>query len=62
MLFITLGLCGVFVALNAYQAATGKRVSKRPSRRTDAEMRRQSALAAIVLGVLGLLLVTTALR
>lgn len=29
-------------AVDGYQALTGKRVSKRPSRRPDSEMRRQS--------------------
>ena len=52
----------VFVAvLNAYQAVTGRRLSKAPSRRDDATMRRQSAVAAVLLGVaaaLGLAVVT----
>lgn len=50
----------LYASLNAYQAVTGKRISKLPSRRTDEEMRNQSAIAAVVLGVvsvLGLLLV-----
>ena len=42
-------------AVNGYQAVTGKRVTSKPSRRTDEQMRRQSAIAAVVLGVLGLL-------
>jgi hypothetical protein len=47
----------VIVALDGYQAVTGRRVSRRPSRRTDREMRVQSAIAAVVFGFLCLLLV-----
>jgi hypothetical protein len=35
--------------MNAYQAVTGRRLSKRPSVRSDRQMRRQSAIAAVVL-------------
>jgi hypothetical protein len=57
-------LFGVFLLaiLNSYQALTGKRISKRPSRRSDEEMRRQSAIAAVVLGIVGILSVLVALR
>ena len=41
--------------MNAYQAVTGRRLSKRPSVRADGQMRRQSAIAAAVL--IGLALV-----
>jgi uncharacterized membrane protein YidH (DUF202 family) len=47
----------VIVALDGYQAVTGRRVSRRPSRRTDREMRVQSAIAAVVFGFICLLLV-----
>jgi hypothetical protein len=43
--------------MNLYQAVTGKRLSKKPSVRTDAVMRRQSAIAATVLLVLCALLI-----
>ena len=35
--------------MNAYQAVTGRRLSRRPSTRSDQQMRRQSAIAAVVL-------------
>jgi hypothetical protein len=35
--------------MNLYQAVTGRRLSKAPSRRTDDQMRRQSAVAAAAL-------------
>ena len=35
--------------MNAYQAVTGRRLSKRPSVRSDRQMRRQSAIGAVVL-------------
>jgi hypothetical protein len=41
----------VVALLDLYPAVTGRRVSKKPSRRTDAEMRRQSAIAGVVLMV-----------
>jgi hypothetical protein len=47
---------------DGYQAVTGKRLSKRPSRRTDDQMRRQSAIAAIVLGLMLVPLIVIALR
>jgi hypothetical protein len=47
---IALGL--MVAALDGYQAITGRRVSKRPSRRTDHQMRVQSAVAAIVLSAI----------
>jgi hypothetical protein len=40
----------VVAVLDAYQAVTGRRLSKRASRRTDRQMRVQSAIAAVVLG------------
>ena len=40
--------------IDGYQAVTGRRVSKSPSRRTDEEMRKQSAIAAVVLFVVGI--------
>lgn len=49
--------CLALAGLNAYQAITGRRLSKAPSRRDDRTMRRQSAVAAIVLGILGVLAV-----
>jgi hypothetical protein len=42
----------VVAAVDGYQAITGRRVSKRPSRRTDRQMRVQSAIAAIVLSAM----------
>ena len=55
MTYFVVAVCLFVAGVNAYQAITGKRVSKRPSRRTDQQMRRQSAIAAVVLGLLGLL-------
>lgn len=49
--------CLVLAGLNAFQAITGRRLSKAPSRRDDHTMRRQSAVAAGVLGIVGLLAV-----
>jgi hypothetical protein len=47
---ITALVLGLLVGgINLYQAVTGKRVSKKPSRRSDAVMRRQSAIAAAVM-------------
>jgi hypothetical protein len=43
-------------SLDAYQAITGRRLSKRPSRRSDQELRKQSAITAIVLTLLALVL------
>jgi hypothetical protein len=43
----------VLGAMNLYQALTGRRLSKRPSVRSDAEVRRQSAIAAALLLLLG---------
>ena len=54
VLFVVVML--VIAALDGYQAITGRRVSKRPSRRSDQQMRRQSAIAAVVLTVLALIL------
>ena len=48
--------CLALGAMNVYQAVTGKRVSKKPSSRSDAVMRRQSAVAGTVLVTLCLLL------
>jgi len=45
----------VVAAVDAYQAITGRRVSKRPSQRSDQQMRRQSAIAAGVLAVVATL-------
>lgn len=56
LLALVLVLAVVLAIADGYQAVTGKRLSKRPSRRTDEEMRRQSAIAATVLGALSLLL------
>ncbi len=39
----------LLACLNAYQALTGNRISKQPSRRSDEEMRVQSAIAAVAL-------------
>jgi len=49
MKVVVAGLCLFLGAVDGYQAVTGRRVTKRRSRRTDAQMRRQSAIAAIVL-------------
>lgn len=54
----------VVAALDGYQAVTGRRLSKRPSRRTDRQMRVQSAIAAIVLsamcvGLIALIIATS---
>jgi hypothetical protein len=46
---------GVVAGLNAYQAITGRRLSKAPSKRDDRTMRRQSAIAATCLGTLAVL-------
>ena len=52
----------VLGSLNAYQAITGRRVSKKPSQRTDAQMRQQSAVAAVaLLGMSTLILVVLVL-
>jgi hypothetical protein len=42
-------LAVVVASLDLFQAVTGRRVSTKPSKRTDSEMRRQSAIAAAVL-------------
>ena len=57
MILLVLGM--VIFVLNGYQAVTGRRVSRRPSRRTDREMRVQSAIAAVVFGVICLLLLSS---
>lgn len=63
-LVIALG-CSLAVAsltlggMNIYQAVTGKRLSKRPSTRSDAVMRRQSAIAGTALLVSCALLAAT---
>jgi hypothetical protein len=57
VLMVVIAVCLVVAALNAYQAVTGLRVSKRPSRRTDRQMRVQSAIAAIVLSAMSVGLV-----
>jgi hypothetical protein len=49
-------------ALDAYQAITGRRLSKRPSRRSDEQMRKQSAIAAVMLTVLALILAASMLN
>ena len=41
--------CLILGGLNLYQAVTGNRLSKRPSVRSDAVMRRESAIAGAVL-------------
>ncbi|WP_412738638.1 hypothetical protein [Krasilnikovia sp. MM14-A1259] len=48
-------MSGSVAGLNAYQAITGRRLSKAPSKRDDATMRRQSAIAALLLGTLAVL-------
>ncbi|WP_412735981.1 hypothetical protein [Krasilnikovia sp. MM14-A1259] len=57
VLRIASALCLVLAGLNGYQAITGRRLSKAPSRRDDRTMRRQSAVAAVVLGIVGMLAV-----
>ncbi len=52
MIALVLVAAVALIALNAYQAVTGRRVSKRPSQRSDQQMRRQSAIAVVVLGLL----------
>ena len=62
VLYGLIGACALALgALDGYQAVTGNRVSRRPSRRTDEQMRRQSAIAAAVLAPMGLLVLTLAL-
>jgi hypothetical protein len=48
----------VICVLNGYQAVTGQRVSRRPSRRSDQQMRVQSAIVAVLFGVISVLLIT----
>lgn len=55
---VVLAACRALAGLDAYQAITGRRVSKRPSQRSDQQMRRQSAMAAIVLTVAAAALLT----
>ncbi|WP_163571255.1 hypothetical protein [Fodinicola feengrottensis] len=43
--------CVFLAGLNAYQAITGRRLSKAPSGRDQQTMRRQSSIAAVVLGL-----------
>jgi hypothetical protein len=47
----------VLGGMNLFQAVTGRRLSKRPSRRSDAVMRRQSAIAGTALVTMAVLLV-----
>ena len=57
-LWIVIALLGLLLgSANAYQAVTGRRLSKTPSVRSDYEMRRQSTIAASILLPLTLLLV-----
>jgi hypothetical protein len=58
---VVLVACLALAALDGYQAVTGRRLSKRPSRRTDEEMRRQSAIAAVLLTLLAVVLLATML-
>ncbi len=51
---------GALAVLNAYQAVTGRRLGNRPSTRRLVVMRRQSALAALVLGWLSLVVLLLA--
>jgi threonine/homoserine/homoserine lactone efflux protein len=46
----------VICVLNGYQAVTGRRVSRRPNRRSDHQVRVQSAIAAVLFGVISVLL------
>ena len=53
----------VLGGMNAYQAVTGRRLSRRPSTRSDQQMRRQSAIAAVVLiGLATVVLIGLAIR
>lgn len=52
--------CLVLGGMNLYQAITGRRLSTRPSTRSDAVVRRQSTVAGTVLVALGILLVAAA--
>jgi len=52
---LLLAACVVFSALHGYRAIAGNRLSKKPSRRSDEEVRLQSALAAVFSAILGLL-------
>ena len=52
----------LIASLDGYQAMTGRRLSKRPSRRSDEQMRKQSAIAAVVLTVLALILLASMFR
>ena len=60
LLFVVVMLA--IAALDGYQAITGRRLSKRPSRRSDEQMRKQSAIAAVVLTLLALVLSASMLR
>jgi hypothetical protein len=48
VLIVAIAIC----VLNGYQAVTGRRVSRRPSQRSDHQMRVQSAIAAFLFGVI----------
>lgn len=50
----------VLALLDGYQAVTGRRLSKKPSVRTDRRMRQESAVAALVLLVLVALMLALA--
>jgi hypothetical protein len=53
-IFLLASCFGLLVA-NAYQAITGRRLSKRPSRRSDEQVRRESTVASAFLAILLLL-------
>ena len=52
----------VLGGMNLYQAITGNRLSKKPSTRSDAVMRRQSAIAGTILVMMSSALLTIVLR
>ena len=55
-------VCFALASADAYQAITGRRLSKKPSSRSDELMRRQSAIAAVALyacAVIGVIVLLT---
>ena len=54
LLLIVMSGAFVIASANAYQAITGNRLSRKPSRRSESKMRRQSTIAAVTLGLAGI--------
>jgi hypothetical protein len=61
MNYLAAVFCLAIGGLDGYQAITGRRLSKRPSRRTDHQMRVQSTIAAVALVFVGGLALATAI-